>query len=332
MTLRVLDRRRFCTQLLGACAAAGWAGLPSAPALAATGPHAAVVSQQAGTVCLIDVDKARVAQSFQVPRVPAALAAAPDGRLFVSHPDLGRVSLLDVSSGTVTLEIPVGKEPFGLAVASAGADSGADVVVTDWSADALLRLDAATGKETGRAAVGRSPAHVVVDKRRQLAYVADRESDAVSIVDTERMERLGVVPVGTAPFALALSPDGDALYVGNVRSNDLSVVDTIARRETSRLPAGLMPYGVAVTPDGARVLVTNQQNGGLTVIEPRAPEKMTRARIGVFPEGIALASPSRALVADWAEDEVLIVELPTLQVIERIHVGAGPRGIVMLSA
>ncbi|QIB35768.1 YncE family protein [Ancylobacter pratisalsi] len=287
---------------------------------------AAVVSQQAGVVSLVDVGQGRVVRTLPVPRVPASLAASPDGRgLYVSHPDLGLVSHVDLGTGRVK-SFGVGREPFGLAVAQ----GGAAVLVTDWDGQVLIRVDTASGRETGRVDVGRAPAHVVVDEARGLAYVAARESNAVSIVDIAAMTRTASVPVGTAPFALALSPDGRRLYVANVRSNDLSVVDTVTHRETARVKVGLMPYGVAVTPDGARILVTSQQSGTLIVVDAASLEVADRIRIGSFPEGLAVRMASSVLAVDWAGDEVSEVDLETGTVKARIKVGAGPRTVILL--
>ncbi len=165
---------------------------------------AAVVSQQAAVVTLIDVDAGEKIAEIGLPRVPAAIAATPDGRtLFITHPDLGLVSRVNVDTRRVEASFPVGKEPFGIAVADDGK------IPRGQRLERRRAYPAGCGDRTGerarrhRQVAGRSRCGC---SARGRAYVADRESNQVSVVDTATMERTITIPTGRAPFALALSP------------------------------------------------------------------------------------------------------------------------------
>lgn len=294
------------------------------PALAADAdepPLIAIVSQQAARLSLVDPASATIIGQVALDKVPAGVAVTRDGRTaYVTHPDLGRISAVDLTALRVDHSFKLGREPFGIVIDPISGD----LIVTDWSADALIRIDAATGTEVARVAVGRSPAGLVVDQRGERVYVADRESNTVSVIDIRSMQRVASFPVGRAPFALALSPDQSRLYVANVRSNDLSVLALPSGRELSRPHVGLMPYGVAVTAGG--VAVTNQQGGKLAWLDAGTLEVTNETKIGDYPEGIITLTSRQVALALWADDALCIASRDVRTGCDAmIRVPAGPR-------
>ncbi len=301
-----------------------WSGAALLLALAATPASAAsvfVASQGAGQLARIDTATDTVTATTQVPAGPAAVAADGRGRLYLSHPDAGAISIVEGGTGRVLKRLPYTGQAFGIA---ADAD-GRFVYVGDWTTGRVSRLSAETGGVEGVAAVGRDPANLVLDRAGRI-WVADRESHQVSVIDAARMERIATIPVGTAPFALGLSPRQDRLYVANVRSNDLTVIDTVALKALATVPVGAMPYGVATSPDGARILVTNQHAGTVTVLDAASLTVTQTIPVGRYPEGVVVAD-ARAYVANWFSDDVSVIDLATLRETGRVKVGEGPRNL-----
>lgn len=290
--------------------------------LLATAPAAAepvwVVSQQGAE--LARIEGGTVAGRTALQPTPAALAADRAGRLYLTHPDGRAVSV--VEPGKPPRRIPIPAQAFGIAVSP----DGAHLFVGDWSGDRVLKISPASGEIEATAAVGRDPAHLVLDRHGRL-YVADRESRQVSVLDTASMTRIATIPTGEAPFALALNPAEDRLYVANVRSNDLTVIDTATLKPLATVPAGGMPYGVAVTPDGKRVLVTNQHAGTLSVIDAGSLTIVATVPVGAYPEGVAVAG-GRAYVANWFTDDASVIDLDTLRETARVRLAEGPRGLI----
>lgn len=278
------------------------------------------VSQEGGTLTPVAPSGAAI----PLGKGPAQVAAGPDGRLYLAHPDTRTISVVEGRSGRVVARLPFAGQPFGLAVAR----DGRSLFVGDWSGHRVVRVSSATGAVEGSVAVGRDPAGLVLDRAGRL-YVADRESHQVSVVDTATLERVGTVPVGEAPFALALNPAGDRLYVACVRSGDLHAIDTATLVVVGRAVLGGMPYGVAVSGDGARILVTNQQAGTLNVLDATlAP--IAKVPVGRYPEGVAI-SGNTAYVANWFSDSVSVIDLSTLAETARLPVGEGPRALAVLA-
>lgn len=304
--------------------------LPTCFGLAAAAPGAPasihVVCQGSGELTRIETAHDTVAARLTVTAKPAAAAADARGRLYLSHPDHHAVSVVDARANRVLRRLPYSGQAFGLAADP----EGRFVYVGDWAASRVVRLSAETGTPEGEVAVGKDPAHLVLDRAGRL-FVAERESHQVSVIDAERMDRTAVIPVGTAPFALGLSPSEDRLYVANVRSNDLTVIDTGSLRAIATVPAGTMPYGVATSGDGARVLVTNQQAGTVTVLDARDLKPVATVKVGQYPEGVVVAE-GHAYVANWFSDDVSVIDLASLSVTGRIPVGEGPRSLVTAGA
>ncbi len=310
---------------------AGWAIVVAALAAclaqgAAAGERQVYVLSQAGAaLSAIAEDGDRIAFSIPLDKAPAALALAPGTEIaYVTHPDLGQVSVVDLAGRRVLRTLAVAGSPFGIAAAKDGR-----LFVADWNGAHVSVLDTRDGGPAKTIAVGRAPAHVVLTSDETRLFVANRESNSVSVVRTADLSIAATIPVDKAPFALALSPDGRSLYVGNVQSGTVSVIDTERLEVMKTLPSGAMPYGAAVTPDGARTLITNQQANTVSVLQ-RGGVVPGSIEVGGYPEGIAVSPDgTRAYVANWFSDDISVIDLGRLLELNRIKCPAGPRGIAM---
>ncbi|MFD1702452.1 YncE family protein [Methylopila henanensis] len=289
-------------------------------------PTIVVVSQKGATLGFLPVGEGEP-ERVAIGEAPAGVAVGPDGRtLYVTHPDRGRVTVLDAVTRRVAASFPIKGSPFGAAA------TDESLYVTDWTGNVLHRIEVATGASVGQASVGRSPAAVILDKAGRRAFVAAREADAVSIVDLRTMTETGQIKVGRAPFALALSPDERRLYVANVQSNDLSVVDLESGQELKRVPVGKMPYGVAVTPDGAKIAVTNQHDGTVSIVDGASLAETAKVKVGDYPEGVALTPDGRqAVVANWFDDTLSLIDLASGKVTDTRETAEGPRNLVVVA-
>nr|WP_269152329.1 YncE family protein [Xanthobacter oligotrophicus] len=220
----------------------------------------------------------------------------------------------------------IGGQPFAVV-----ADPGSGVLyVSDWSADAVYRLDPHTLARTGTVKVGRSPAGLVLDAQGRRLYSADRESNAVSIIDLASFSRLASVAVGQAPYAFDTGNDPRFIAVANVRCGDVSLIDK-TDHTVSSLPAGKMPYGLAVIPGTGRILVANQQSGTVSLLDPQAGRQAGSLRLGGSPESVVISPDGRqAYVSEWFDDAVAVIDLEGLAMRARIKVGRGPRTMALV--
>ena len=158
-------------------------------------------------------------------------------------------------------------------------------------ANALAKVDLATGKVVATAEVGICPYGVALSPDERTAYVSnfggarpdandvtessggslvavDARSVAlrgtVSVVDLAGKPKATVqITVGLHPGELLLAEEGRTLYVANVGADSVSVIDTASRQVTrslatkpdADLPWGTLTDGLALSPDG-RTLYT----------------------------------------------------------------------------
>jgi len=82
------------------------------------------------------------------------------------------------------------------------------------------------------------------------------------------------------------------------------------------------------TPDGKLVLISDLAAGELVVLERETRKQLKRMPIGKQLAGI-LVQPdgSKAYVAATGDDNVAIIDLKTLELVNRITSGTGPDGM-----
>jgi YVTN family beta-propeller protein len=294
------------------------------PEIAHAGDRIYVLCQTGAKLTEIDGETGELS-SIALDKAPAAFALAPDsGFAYVTHPDLGQVSVVDISKRRVLRTIKIQGAPFGIAAAATGR-----IFVADWNGDEVSIIETEGAAPPRTVKVGHAPTHLLLTPDQRMLFVANRESDSVSAIRTGGMQLVGSIPVGRAPFAMALSPDARRLYIGNVQGGTVSVVDTLRLAVIETRKSGAMPYGAAVTPDGRHVLITNQQSGTVAVLGAKeAPADAIR--VGGYPEGIAVSTDGRrAYAANWFSDDVSVLDLESRKEIRRIKCPGGPRSVVI---
>lgn len=312
INLSVWFARRTMTGLLACClTSAAWADQER--------EYVYVASQEGNSVSIVDVGTNQVASRIQVADKPVFIVVSGDGaRGFVTHPDSGKISALDLQARRVTAVYDFPGEPFAAAL-SADEQS---LFVSDWKGNAVVRISTRDGTETGRIAVGEAPAGLTLDAACRRLFVADRGSATVSVIDINAWKRLSSIPVGGSPFALAAH--GNQVYVANVKDNTVSRLQADSLKETWRVKMQSMPYGIAIADDGKQLWVTAQQKGVLQRIGSEGSVDENLLKVGRYPEGVAIAA-GRAYVAAWFDDSVVVVDLKLGQVLKKIAVDAGPR-------
>jgi YVTN family beta-propeller protein len=287
-----------------------------------------VVSQDDSTVEVIDTSTDALVATLPVTKGPATIAAAPNGRkLYITHPDAGKLTVLDGASLAPRV-VDVGGTPFGVAVAPDGR-----VFVSDWQRNVLTVLDGTTLSRIAEIPVGRSPAHVAIAPLGGRVFVTNREGDSVSVIDMKALHVIATVLVGHAPFALTVSPGGDRLYVTNVQSSDLSMLGAETLETLDTVKVGSMPYGVAVTPNSERVFITNQQSGSVSVMDAEALVVTYKTKVGRYPEGVVIEPDgSKAYVANWASGDISVLNGETGQELRRIKASSGARALAIVPA
>jgi len=133
------------------------------------------------------------------------------------------VSVIDTSTNTVIVTIPVGDGPQRVAFTP----DGSRAYVTNFLDDNVSVIDTLTNTE--------------ID------------------VDGDPNNGITRIPVGTFPIGIEVSPDGTKVYVANEGSDDISVIDTATNIVSPpfAVVGGInTPHAPAFTPDGSEVWVS----------------------------------------------------------------------------
>lgn len=182
-----------------------------------------------------------------------------DERDFVRH--LGTFQMLERHLGES--RAPEHNErPAQVAGASIAALPDGGALVVDPDSGGLARLD--KDQETvARLKIGPGVAQVVVDRKAEKAYVADRMGDRIVVVTLARsgLKKERAFDTVVEPFGLALTPDGKTLLVTGVVDGELAAHDTATGKIAWRSHVGREPRGVAISPDGTEAMVASLVTG-----------------------------------------------------------------------
>jgi YVTN family beta-propeller protein len=231
----------------------------------------------------------------------------------------------------VTATIPVGTEPFAVAVDPATHTA----YVANGSNGTVSVIDEATNAVTATIAVGSDPVGVAVDPAIHTAYVANADGGTVSVIDEATNAVTATIAVGSVPYKVAVDPATHMAYVTNYVGGTVSVIDEATRTVTATIPIGYRPYGVAVDPAAGTVYVTNQSAGTVSIID-EATSAVTATiplPVGSGPYGVAVDPATRTVyVANVNGGTVSVIDEATRAVTATIPVGTEPTGVAVDSA
>lgn len=212
--------------------------------------------------------------------LPVGLKVQSDGKTLLAALNLkNTLGEIDLATGKVLREIPVGNAPYDVVVV------GSKAYVSNW-AGRLPEGDVPTGP----AGVGKP---VRVDATRNIA-----NDGSVSVLDLESGEPLAEIVVGLHPSGMIATPDGRHVMVANAHSDTISVIDTrtdrivetISTKPTEELLFGSTPNALAISPDGRTLYASNGTNNSIAVIELKPPQSKLLGCIPTawYPGGLAL--------------------------------------------
>ncbi len=265
------------------------------------------------------------------------LVFSPDGtRIYLSNVN-GSIKVFSVDGGKISglfsIALPDANAPRRKKEIPAGLALSLDgkrLYVALNLSNALLEMDAASGKILRRFEVGALPYDVVLTGRK--AYVSNwggRRPDAksttgpagrgtlvrvdkryiasegsVSVVDLETGQVTKEILAGKHASALALSPDGRHLVVANAGDDTLSVLDTRLDKIVETIPLrdtdglfGASPDALTFAPSGDVLFAALGGRNAVAQIAFRAGRSRVRGLIptGWFPGAVVCDAPRQSL-------------------------------------
>lgn len=314
-------------------------------ALCAAVPAAAdtliVLNKSDHEAALVDPDGYTVAAKLPTGKGPHEVAVSPDGRFaYVSNYGSFRIfqgqqqsepgntiTVLDLKERKVaaTFELGEYRQPHGLHTSR----DGKLLWVTCEGAQAVLELDAASGKVLKAWKTGQRTSHMVVPSRdEKKLYVTNIGSGSVTIIE-RATDAVKSLPTGNGAEGIAVSPDGREVWVTNRGANTLSVIDTATDTVVAGFESGgTMPIRAKFTPDGKEVWVSNARSNSVTLFDAASRKLLATIEVGAIPVGIQMTPDGRrAFVANTNDNRVTVLDVPARKVLRSFQTGAEPDGM-----
>lgn len=318
--------------------------------LVATTAHAqtlVVLNKSEASASLIDPSSGRTIAKLPVGRGPHELAISPDGRLaYVAN--FGRyqmgaqtdtmrtragntMTVLDLANRAVktTYEFGTHTGQHGVAVSK----DGSRVWITSETPNALLEIDAASGKILNVWPTNQQRTHLVLPSPDQKRfYVTNTVSGSLTIID-RATGAVKNIPVGTGAEGVTVSPDGREVWVAWRNDSKISIVNTANDQIVETISAeGQGPQRIQFTPDGSQVWSSNVRSNTVTVIDAKTRKLIESIPVGAGPAGIVFSPDGkRGYFALSGANQVAVIDVASRKVVQTFATGAEPDGIAWVA-
>ncbi len=253
----------------------------------------------------------------------APAVAAPF--LFVANHGADSISIVDTATNKSIATLPVGRQPFGLAVDP----DGAHVYVGNFYSETLSIITTATEAGTS-IPIGSTPKGIALKPPGTRVYVAGRDGNIVTVLDSATNEVVTTIPVGNSPMGIAVNPAGNPAYVVNKSDDSMTVFDTETNEVLTTVPVYVNPTHVAVSPAGDRIYVTNYTHSQVTVLNATTLDVTGSVTVGSFPEGVTFSPDgTRGYVAASGPGTLAVIDTALQTLLTTIPVGKDPEDVAV---
>jgi YVTN family beta-propeller protein len=314
----------------------------AAAALAASQVRVFQTNSAGDNVHVIDPATNKVVGMITDIEVPHGVALAPDGgRVYVTDESLSTLDVVDGKTLKVTKRIPLSGHPNNLSVSRDGKSVYVAIAVAPGAVDVI---DTATGTNVKTIKVNGAIHNVYVTPDGKFAVAGSIASKTIHVINTatNTLAWSKTLPGGIRPMAFTKNPDGSTkqIIVQLSEYHGVVVVDFATHEVTKRflLPEppgqeketmglqGSPSHGLAITPDGKTLWVTSKWYGYVAAYSLPDFKLLKVVPVGSHPEWLTIPPDGANLyVACAGDDDTVVVDNKTMQVVAKISVGAVPK-------
>ena len=336
--LAVLNAARYCA-LVFIIMALTYGALPAALAISAygdayTAPIAYVCGQNFTAIDLRNNQTVFSIIGHQNPRnYGSAIAVSPDGeRLYVcdSTPDVidgsmyeskGRVIIYDTSNGSIIDSIPVGINPYNIAISP----DGSRIYVSNPTSANVMAIDAAN--DTMIAAIENlgDVGNILVSNDGKRAYVSDSWHRKVYVINCTSFTLEDTIDSGEKSDGLCFSSSGDLLYVTS--SSYIKAISTKNDTIVSTVRIGGNAGDICLNKADTMAYVVN--DASITVADMAKGTIITGISLDLTPITLMMSPDDRYVYALSWNRSLLLVNSTTFSVDSEIDLESYPRDMAM---
>lgn len=300
------------------------------------------VHKRADTLGIYDLAEAKPVANVPVGVKPHEFELTADNRYaLVTNYGVDTYTAAEAGGNTITIvdlrtRKPVGTIDLGKYHRPHGIErgrSGTFYVATEKPA-ALHAIDGRRRRiKFSFALPGQLPHMIAISADETKVWTADAGSGTVTCMDLRTRKQLAQVEVGGVPMGLALSKDEKRIYCATRSANTVAVIDAVANRLRRQIGVPGQPARLLLSPDGRTLYASLYESGEVAAIDTRTELEVRRAPAGAAAEGMTLHPDGNSLfVSAQAENRILQIALPGLEILKTIATAARPDPIRILSA
>jgi YVTN family beta-propeller protein len=256
------------------------------------------------------------------------------GRVYVANRADNTVSVVATADNTVTATVPVGGNPFSIAV-NAGTNKAYVTTGTDGPGGHLgdlVVIDGANAVSASRPLQqdGDGP-HFgdAVNTLTNTVYVTHFYGGTVSEISASTLTTTAVFGAGPIVTDVAVNELTNTLYVANLDQRTVTVVNGVTHGVVATIPVGGRPSSIALDSSRRTAYVATDANT-VAVIDTETNTVVATVPVGHNPGGIAV-DPSAGIiyVPNSADNTVSVIDQATNTVTATVVVGTAPNSVAV---
>jgi uncharacterized repeat protein (TIGR02543 family) len=275
----------------------------------------AYVGSYSGAVKVVDLASQTVVATVPFGPYPNArpgYIALDSNRAYIALSNLGsngQVAVLDRSSNQITGYIPVGPDPWGVAIYNGKLYVTNNVWWTNGDPATVKVINLATQSIIATIPVGINPNSIAIDPQSGKAYVTNYNSlsKSVSVIDTNTNSVVSTIQLNDSPAGVTIT--GGKAYVTipvNSPNGWVKVINIATDQVIDTLTVGRDGWGIASL--SGNVFVANQSSGNVTVIQTSNYQVVSTLTTGSLPTGIASdPSTARVYVSNQGDGTITVI-------------------------
>ena len=307
-------------------------GLTSLQALASSEPVVLVLNSLEASVSVIDAGSWKEVSRVPVGKEPHHIYLTPDGKsVLVANAASNSISVLDPFTGKVERTITQIVDPYHLRFSPdmkwfvTAANRLNHIDIYRWKG-----LDAEQPFElVKRIPAGKTPSHIVIDSKSQVAYVTLQDSNELIAIDLPTQTALWTVPTGKMPADLHLSADDKTLLVGLTGQDSVQVFSLAdgPAKPVSYIKTGQGAHAFRAAGDGQSVFVSNRTANTISRIDLSKLEVVAQYEAPGGPDCMDLLEDGKTLLVTsrWL-GRLTVIDLDTGKR-QHVRVGKSPHGV-----
>ncbi len=289
-----------------------------------------VLNKSGHDATFIDLASGETLATLPTGRGPHELIATADGRLAIGTDYAGGNSLtvFDVANLRVvrTIDLSEYSRPHGILMMP----GEEEVIVTSEGSGNLVLVDFRSGEVTRVIPTGRHNSHMVaLSADGSRALTSNGGTDSGSIYDVSSGRLIKDIEVPDRPEAVTTNRAGTELWIGSNDNGVVTVFDVDSGNEIAQWDGFEWPYRILLTRDERYAIMPDLGREVLRLFDVASKTEIGMMNLsGTRPQGVVLHPDDRTLFLSLAgSDEVLVVDIPDLEILGRYQTGSSPDGI-----